>query len=313
MTSSHKNSKKLTWCLSTYGKILEENGFKIRGVRDCYWGDNCNNAHDVSEISLSPEISKWNKKSKENVDLLKIKNNIIRVINVDKEKVKNPKYISQIQHISDLNFKSLLDFWFDITCYHRKIDKDIKRDNKGTEGYYKSYDVPKFYLEDEDDVWSLQRTLNICKSHKYLIENKKEVHYIKDICVGHHNCKKGVHKIKDLACIDDLIKGECNCKPEEQINIEKEKYIIERDNILDILYGTEDEEFTLILSKTKEKQYKQRLDDIDKILQNIGSRMIHYTEQGMIPLNKRIEEHKSLEPQNIEMKLNKKKVLRLVK
>lgn len=312
MSTTLKKEKKITWCLSTYGELLSQQGLYIRGIRECPWGHKCHNAHSLNEISLSPDIQKWNQKSKEKINLLDIKNNIIRVFNSDKVKVKNPKYISKLNLTSDMYFKDLLDFWFDITCYHRKIDKMLKRGEKSVDGYYKPFDVPKFYLDNEDYIWSLQRTFNICPKHKELCENTEQSFYIKNICVGHHNCKSGVHRNQDLVCIDDMIKGSCDCKSLEEIECEKKIYQDELDEIKLLLHN-KDAEFSICLSKSKEKTLRKRFVELTNLIRSIGQRKIHYTEQGLIPLNKRIEEQKKVEPTNILIKINNKKVLKLKK
>ena len=309
--SSHKKDKKFTWCLSTYGSLLKQCGIKINGVRECQWGCNCNNAHTIDQICIKPEIAKWNTKSKEHIDILKMKENIIQVITVEKIKVKNPKYQSKIQHINDMCLKELFNFWFDITCYHRKIDKSIKNGMKYVEGYTNPYDVPKFYLDNEDDVWSLQRTFNLCESHFNIQNNRYDVFYIKDICVGHFNCKKGVHRHSDLCCMDDLIKGECNCPSSEEIRIEKEKYNNEIIKLQEEL--NTDDEFTPVISKGREKQIRNRINELNILIKNIKPRLVHYTEQGLIPLNERIKERKKSEPAAIAINISKKKVVKLVK
>ena len=89
MSTSLKKEKKFTWCLSTYGTLLSQQGIFIKGIRECCWGDKCHNAHSINEISLDPNIQKWNQKSKEKINLLEIKDNVLRVFNTEKSKVKN--------------------------------------------------------------------------------------------------------------------------------------------------------------------------------------------------------------------------------
>jgi hypothetical protein len=312
MSTSHYNEKKFTWCLSTYGTLLSKQGVFIKGIRECSWGCDCHNAHSIKEISLAPDIQKWNNKSKDKIDLLQIKENILCVFNKDRPKVKNPKYLSKLHLINEKSFKDLLDFWFDIACYHRKIFKFLKKGEKGNEGYYNMYDVPKFNFDNEDDVWSLQRTFNMCEQHHHLCNNPKDTYYIKNICVGHYNCKKGVHRIQDLACIDDMIKGDCNCKTEEQLFEEKNIYLKEIESIQKMFQNT-DREFSLCLSKSKEKQLRKQLAELNSIVTSIGYRKVHYTEQGLIPLDKRIQDRKETEPEDINIKINQKKVLKLKK
>ena len=92
------------------------------------------------------------------------------------------------------------------------IAKTLKIKNP-CEGYSNPKDVPKFYLENEDDVWSLERVIHYCQDYKLMVESKGSPFSVRDICVGHKNCKHGVHDLKDLVCVDDLIKGTCSCGP----------------------------------------------------------------------------------------------------
>ena len=319
MSASQINQMKFTWCLSTYGQTLQNFGYNITGIRECPWGHNCNNAHSLKELSTKKDILKWYKKSKADINLLDIKENILHVMNCEKSKVKNQKYKSKINHINDMNLIELLNFWFDITCYHRKISKMLKQGHSNYESYYKIKDVPCFYLNDEEDVWSLQRTLNRCEKHFSLRENHT-CYYIKDICVGHLNCKNGVHRLSDLACTDDLIKGYCDCPSKETIASEKEKIQIKINEINNILENShkenkeDNEGFTKVLSKSKKQRLTEELNNLKLELNKLNQRKFHYTELGLICYNDRVKEKKKNEPKEINFKsLGNKKAIRLIK
>lgn len=313
MATSLQNRTKFTWCLSTYGSILQNYGFNITGIRECPWGHNCNNAHNINEITIKKEIIRWYKRSQADINLLDIKENIIHVLNCDKDKIKNQKYKSKINYVKNMNIVELLNFWFDVTCYHRKISKMLKNGHSNFENYYKIKDVPNFYLNDEDIVWSLQRTLNVCEDHFCLKENHSS-YYIKNICVGHHNCKKGVHRISDLACIDDLIKGSCDCPSKETVEIQKREIQSELDTINEVLEEKTEDTFVKVLSKKKRQVYLNRQRELNVKLAKLNERKYHYTEHGLICYNDRVKEKSLSEPKEIDLNLlGNTKVIKLKK
>ena len=163
MSTDYSVGNKSSFCRVIYGKYLNSIGYKITHIHhDCKYGNSCRGCHNPSEFRLLPHITKWEKKNKASINLLEMRESIKNALMEESSKVKNTKYKSSILHAGSLPFNELLHYWFDITCYHRKIAKTLRTQNP-CEGYSNPKDVPKFYLENEDDVWSLERVIHYCQ------------------------------------------------------------------------------------------------------------------------------------------------------
>ncbi len=308
--------KKEVWCIPTFAKLLNKRGYKITNVGYCRFGDNCRGAHNEKEITERSDITKWKKRDKSNIDLLAIQDCIIETIKSSLEYVINPKYRSQIQQIDSLPFNQLLHFWYEITCYHRRIFKADKMVYKrhwtdkqskppAIEGYHYKDDVPQFKLPDtiEDDVWCLERTLHLCEKNENVWPNEEIS--IKEICCGDINCKEGVHSRADLVCVDNMLYGECKCPTMEENELQKKEYIrqgdiINKQNTPDLPIQKRNE---LIL------QYNAIAKKYKKI--EVYVKLIHMTEMGLIPLSIRKAEREKTAPKvvdagDIEVKTVKK-------
>jgi hypothetical protein len=309
----YKHQIKNTWCIPYFARYLnEELNYNITGHFECRYKDTCRQAHAKSEIVEMDHIKAWRNRDKSTVDLLAIKKNIIQTIMTSKDSIIDTKYRSQLHNIESMSFDELLHFWFDITCFHRRLAKELPSKEHWTNrnkpnpvgGFFFKNDVPKFFLDNEEDVWSLQRTLRMCEKHVHLSPDK--LISIKDICCGDINCKEGVHSLYDLVCIDNLLTGTCKCLSEEEI--EGKKSILTEES--DIIQEQLDDPKTN--KKLKNSLIKQYNDIVNKY--NTLIRKKHLTDQGLIPLMVRIEKEKasSVATVNVDT-VEIKKVVRIVK
>lgn len=314
-----KDNNKTTWCPPQYAMELNKQGYKIIEIYPCRFGAECRGAHSKDEIVTKQHISKWEKCDKSHINLLTIMENIIKVIESEKEMVINSKYRSLIQTIHSLRFEKLLEFWFEITCYHRRISKNKDLPTKKAwfnkskpppiEGYHYKDDVPYFALENEDNVWALERTFHMC--NKYTSLDRSVKISVKSICCGDINCKEGVHDESDLVCIDDMLTGSCSCMPKDEY-VEKTKTIADKIKSLKLLTeNTVDEDgFEIKINKKTRDNNLQQIAEKQKELNSI-IRKVHMTEYGLIPLSVRIQENAKTAPaavdvSNIEVKTVKK-------
>ncbi len=311
----YKNQIKSTWCIPYLARHLNDMNFNITGHFECRYGETCRQAHSKSEIIEMDHIKGWRNRDKSNVDLSAIKKNIIEILTTSKDSVNDTKYRSGIINIDSLSFDGLLNFWFDITCFHRRMAKELPSKEHWTSrnkpnpvgGYFFKNEVPKFYLENEEDVWSLQRTLRMCEKHANLSPDKPVS--LKDICCGDINCKEGVHNPAELVCIDNLLNGKCNCLSEDEIEEQKAGLMEEAEQI-------QEQVQCLNNNKKNDGRKNSLISEYNQIVTkfNMLCRKKHLTEQGLIPLMVRIDREKSspvtvLNVDTVEVK----KVARIVK
>ena len=270
-------------------RILGINPFntgKGCNIRECPYGTDCKGAHRKEEIQIYPHISKWNNLDKSKFDFIKIYKNLLETITKDKTKIKGINdFKNKLENINELNFIELIQLWHDLSCCYRKLAKKIPKkfnnpiETVHTSGYTYSEEVPKFYLdeENEDNCWSMVRTIQICNVHKTFKENymKKQKVTIWDICLGDKNCKEGVHNTNELLCIDDFLNGKCSCVTKEAHD-NKIKSLNEKINS----YQT-----------NKPSNYQIKINNLlNEIADN--QRKIHYTDENMIPFNIQYSEYK---------------------
>lgn len=312
MSTDYNVGNKTTFCRVIYGKHLNTIGYNITNIHhECRYGSTCNGCHNPSEFKLLSHIPRWEKKNKSHINLLEIKESIIDSFTKELHKIKNIKYRSSIMHARSLSFNELLHYWFDITCYHRKIAKTLKSKSE-CEGYSNKKDVPKFFLQDEDNVWALERVLHYCPKFKIMTQNKGNTTNIRDICIGHRNCKMGVHDYKDIVCIDDLIHGKCSCGP-DTYNDSKTHILCEIQKLKSKLVNKVDSDgFQVQISKLLKTKITSDILILEKQLSTLKPRMIHYTEQGIIPLSQRIKEKELSRPKDINCEKIKTKTTRRV-
>lgn len=288
MTSQEKVSnitKKNLFCRDTYWKLINQVYGKevfssIPGarLRNCTYGDNCRGAHCEEEINLLPHIKAFEYKDKSKLDLVSIYLNIKNVFASSKQVILNPLYIEKLEIYDELNFIELLNLWFEITCYHRKLKKEMKKDTSIKSEYSNPDKIPQFELEDEDTVWSLERLTKLCPLNYDLhrkISSKCDSPTIWDMCLASVNCKLGCHNTSYMVCNHDLLTGNCSC-------ISKEEFNDSRQIILDEIEELKEEVKEEITAKKRKAYLRKRINKLYKDYENIN-RKIHLTENGLIP------------------------------
>ena len=292
-TKSPKYDAIHTWCKPSYCTILNKQGFNISNIYTCKFGSTCRGAHSKEMIRCKPEILAWKRKDKTNVNIYEIYKNILDVVDQFKDMVKNPKYTAVLSNgkYKTFTFKQLTNFWFDITCYHRGIAKELphakefNKTNESIEGFQTKDSVPMFFLQNEDDVWSIERTLHLCPHYIYMLSNSHKQLTPDKICCGDMNCKYGEDDILKVACEKDYMDGNCDCKSMEQIKKEKQRIISEIEIIKKELVSSIDSDgYAIVINKKIREEKNQNIISLEKEYNKLY-RMIHYTEQGMIPFN----------------------------
>jgi hypothetical protein len=301
------NFEKHIWCRTYCGMSLNIQGYKIDQIFPCKYGSTCRGAHTKDEIVIKDEIKHWRKCDKSHLNLLSIYDNIIQAIESSKDMVISQKYRAQILNINKMRFDELLMFWFDITCYHRRISKELptkkswqnpKSKPQPMEGYNFKDDVPTFYLENEEDVWSLERTIHMCEKHLGVLTNPRTS--VKNICIGDVNCKEGIHNREELVCIDNMLNGNCSCELKETFNEKKIKLTTEIKEIEKKLNPSTDEDgFSVFITKKVKDELIQKLKE-KKIESTNLFRLVHLTEFGLIPLSERQKEREKTQPVAVE-------------
>jgi hypothetical protein len=297
------------WCRETYAHyIIKNNNYnpfrqgKGYNIRHCTYCNNCRGAHSLEEIRTYPYIYYWNNLDKSKYNFVNMFVNIISVINRDKSKINSfSSFNEKISKINTMNFIEVLQLWHDLSCYYRKIAKELpkKRDWKSpiphvtkSSGYVFADDVPGFYLDDktlEDNAWAFVRMTRFCNT--YITFNnkikKQENVTIWEICLGEINCKEGVHNINESICIENFLTGKCSCNTKEEFDSIKLNLQEEINNLEEINNSTNTKEYEHINKK------KSELNDMQ--------RKIHYTECGMKPWNIQFEEY------NVQLEEKRKK------
>ena len=295
-------TSKNLFCRDTYWKLINDlygcNVFSnLPGsrLRDCTFCDKCRGAHLESEIVTLPHIENFNKMDKSKIDLVAIYLNIRDVFELEKNKVINPDFKKKINNYLDLNLVELMNLWFDITCYHRKIKKEISLDPKFKSEFKNISQIPYFGLDNEDLIWSFERITKLCPVNQELIRkinSNSEKPNIWDMCLASINCKLGCHNTSYMVCVDDLLEGKCSCPKLEDFESEKENI---RNNIKSL-----EEEY----KNTNKKKKKSITKKIEELKSELGgfSRKIHLTEKGLLPFSKQYEvyENKQKEANNVE-------------
>jgi hypothetical protein len=296
---NNTNTEVISVCRSFYGNELKARGYKIHGLYQCRFGATCKEAHKWEQIRMKKHIREWySTTDKSTIDLLALEQNIISVINQSKDSIKNSKFSGVVHMINRMAFVELLQFCYDLICYHRKIAKELpSKRSQGSEvpgigegGYRYKEEVPQFYLENEDLFWALERSLHTCKSHMTMMSNKDMSFQATAICCGDINCKFGEHDITKVACVEDIISGSCTCLTSQQImdetkRIESELLVYKKQ----IEESLDAEGFQIKISKKIRDEISQKIIALQRAYSSIPIRKIHYTEQGMIPLAKRKE------------------------
>lgn len=270
-------------------------------LRKCTFGEDCRGAHSENDINILPANYQFNMLDKSKIDLVEIYTNICQVFETEKSKVLEPDFKTKIDNYSSFSFSELLNFWFDITCYHRRLKKNY--DKEENEFYKNKNSIPDFFLKCEDIVWPLERITKMCPKHAALIhciecgDNKPVVW---DICCGSINCKDGCHHESNMICTDNLNIGICDCLTLEDFEKKKLKIKSEIDNCNNFIT---DPEF-----KITSKKKKNIINKIQKLQKQYDSlyRKIHLTDEGLVPFEVALKIKKEMEEQKQKVEISSK-------
>ena len=289
MSHNKCDTDKYTWCRAGLGIFLKRNGYKVTNELRCYHGLECRNAHSSAQLVKTRYNQDWEKFDKSEVDLYNIFLNVRSVIENDKKNLKNDEYIEMIGNYKDLDIVELLNVWFEVACYQRRIINKFKYSRVNTcEGYKRGTSIPGFYIDNEEYIWSFQRTFNMCKDHQMFVDYDGTTPLdMKKICVGSFNCKFGVHNLEHLVCKENLLTGKCSCMSLDEFTKEKETLVQK--------IGT--------CSDEDKKTYTQKLREL--------KRKVHYTELGMLHFN--ASKEKYLEKEKVHFDTSKLATTRKLK
>ena len=231
---------------------------------------------------------------KSKIDLVKIYFDIFKAFEECKSKVLNRSFQEKLVTYKELDFVSLMNLWFDITCYHRKIKKEMKADENFKSEFSNIKQIPEFFLESEDIIWSLERLTKMCPKNTELIRkinSKTEKPVIWDICLASINCKLGCHNESYMICNEDLLTGCCNCLSKEEFESNRKKIQDELAKLNEQLNPTSSSEYqTFKLNKKKKQGIQKRILTLQIELKNL-KRNVHLTEEGLVPFKEQLDEH----------------------
>lgn len=264
----------------------------VRGatLRKCN-RENCRGAHCEDEIQTLPSVHQFKMCDKSKINLVSMYNSIIDQFENSKSKVKHQEYIDKLDNFKSLNFVQLLNLWFDITCFYRKLKKDIINGTSDCDLYSSVDQIPQFFIEEENYAWGLERLTKLCPKNlelKQKIRQGKAI--IWDICIGSINCKKGCHNIEYMVCNDDLLHGTCDCMSKEDFNNKKEQYNEQIKKFTDLLSPSKESGFESNLKPRKVKQYQEKIRQL-RGQKNSMIRKVHLSEQGLIPFDLQMKMH----------------------
>jgi len=309
---SYENVKNL-FCKTARAKeiiaIIGHNPFvlsngKEHNIYDCRYGNDCKGAHSSQEFIIYKHINDFNKLDKSKYNFLRIYNEIKDIISKDKNSMKGGKIFEEkIKTINELNFIELIQLWHDLACFYRKLSKEVpfKKMNPTSKthdsGYTFSEEIPKFYLSEaiEEYCWAFYRLTKYCEMWQDFRNkvNKNESVSIHEICIGHLNCKQGVHNLNEILCQDNFLTGVCSCETKEKFENDRDlikKKIEEKKE----QYGNE-------TNKKKKKEIKDKISSLESKLYK-HQRSMHYTEEGMIPFNLQLVAYKKQKEEEAETK-----------
>lgn len=247
--NKNNNQEKDRWCKLVYADLVKNwligtniNPKKILGnVPQCRFGDNCYYAHCREEIILLKYLKNFNDIDKSEIDIYNhyfiMKNLIIK--NKGKLTIKQKKIVNDLNLE---NFINVLRLWRDLNCEYSRFRKEW-RSNSSSRFKFR-HEIPSFEYEDSDLMWALYKYTKKCEQFMNLkskISTKSKLK-IDELCRRDKNCKNGCHENNEMICIDDLIKGSCNCKYKTRsIIIDKLKiaknYSNEEKELTDNLYS----------------------------------------------------------------------------
>lgn len=293
------------FCRDTYWQLVNDayqrpvfKSIKGASLRTCN-RENCRGAHSEDEIHTLPSIHNFNIMDKSTLNLVKIYNDIILCFDENCTKVKVPEFKTRLNNYKTLNFVEILNLWYDITCYHRKTKRNLTTQNEPNEFYSEYDDIPEFFIDNEDVVWSLERVTKMCSKHQNLLKIiATDKATIWDICIGSSvNCKSGCHNREDMICHDDFLNGVCRCKSEEEILNEKQEI---SNDILKYTKLLDDD-----LKPKRRKHFEKNLKEL-YIRNKSLFRKVHLTDQGLIPFNIQMNNYREKINREEKIKLDEK-------
>lgn len=332
------------WCRDTYWKYIvdtlgfnpfkETHGSHLRSCR--YTAETCRGAHRPQDIKPLPNNNRFSQMNKGKIEWVKIYINVIATLKENLPKIINEEHKRVISNVDNLNFIQAIQLWRDMSCHYRKIAKEIPKKASvvgviptHSSGFKYYEDVPGFYLDEsiEDTAWAFERITRWCpvqqKFEKSVSDRVRVT--VWDLCLANGlNCKEGIHKKSELLCVDDFLNGSCSCQTLRELEEEEFKLqtkLIELSTKLLKLVEEEskvvDDGWSKPKGKSKPKQTtadpKVKINEEIKAIQSKieqlqDGRMIHYSELGLLPFVRQLEEYKLLEEERErKAKLEKEK------
>ena len=286
-----QEQEKDRWCKLAYANLVNNwlisnniNPKKILGkVPQCRFKCNCYYAHKREEITLLKYLKEFNDFNKAELDIYKHYSIMKSLI------IKNKSKLSTIQkkiiNESDLNdFITVLRIWRNFNCEFSKQSKSWKP--RSSSKFKFRHEIPSFEYENCDMMWAIYKYTKKCEQFiemKSKISTKSKI-VIDELCRRDKNCKNGCHEIDEMICIDDMIKGQCNCK-----------------------YKTKD------IIKEKIKNLKKDSEESKNLVEDMYKVKKHLTLEGLIPFEIQRNNHVSQGKKTLKNTLNSEELEKKMK
>ena len=300
------------WCRGAYFDYMTEKlGFNPfvsdkQPFKKCiYSKDRCRGGHSVDQIKLFPVIKKYLETDYSKVNWIELYELVLGVMKRDVPKVLVKEYQDLAKNYETMDFIKLTQVWRQVAIFHRKLKKE---ENTSP---YTLQNMPQFNLDDTDKdefLWTFVKFTKHCETQQLFntIIVERKTMSIWEVCLATGiNCRAGAHETNELLCIPDFLNGVCDCMPKEKFesvkkdisdNIEKLEteikaiYLEEesgKDEWVQVKAKKKNNFENVLLAgiKLKIQQYQKQYDDL------IKSRLIHYTENGLIPFNIQFKEY----------------------
>ena len=291
------------WCRGAYvDSLVERLGFNPfvsdkQPFKKCvYSKEKCRGGHSIDQIKLFPAIKKYIETDYSKCNWIELYDLILAVMRRDVPKILLKECQELAKNFESMNFIKLAQTWRELAIIHRKLKKEenIKP--------YTLQNIPIFTADDKDEfLWSFVKATKFCESHQMLnsIIAQKKTMSVWDICLATGiNCRAGGHENNEMMCVPNFLTGICDCITKEKFELAK-KDIIENIEKLEIEIKTvlseEKSEWVQVKSKKNNiyltglkmrlSQHQKQYDDL------IISRLIHYTESGMVPFDIQFKEY----------------------
>ena len=233
------------------------------------------------------------------------------------------------------NLIEAIQLWRVLSCFYRKIQKEIPFKNQKhaignvvqshISGYKYSDDVPAFYLDNslEDVAWAFERITRYCNLHKKVEDalSRRQQITVWNLCLATGlNCKEGIHYQDEFLCPDNFLTGSCSCPTQESIDTKKAELQLTKLDLIAKLTTIIESEAILasttydnwqnskgkknkskVITPDPKQDLRKQINQIDDQIYSLTKtqRMIHYTEQGMIPFS---EQYQNYQIAQIELK-----------